>query len=104
MLISYDDVRRYAPRAALLCVLATFVTNASSNDARAVFITVPCALIFLLLCGIYLDQKSRAITLQFHVIAACTFTLFGFGLGSDYVVLHFATGVDHRMYIADIVL
>ena len=104
MLISYDDVRRYAPRAGLFCVFATFVMNASSNDARAVFITVPCALMFLCIATIYLDQKSQAMTLQSQVIAACTFTLFGFGLGSDYVVLNFTTGVSNSIYTADVVL
>ena len=104
MSISYNDVRRYAPRVALFCVFATFVMNASLNNAQVIFVTVPCALVFLWFAILFLEQKRQTATLQFQVISACLFTLLGFALGTDYVCLHFVREMSHSVYIADIVL
>lgn len=104
MLVSIDDIRGYIPGIALFCVVTVFVMSASAEETRVVFITAPCALIFLWLSTILLERKSQTLTLQFNVIAACTFTLYGFTLGADYVFLHMTTGTEYGIFIADIVL
>lgn len=78
--------------------------NASLNNAQVIFVTVPCALVFLWFAILFLEQKRQTATLQFQVISACLFTLLGFALGTDYVCLHFVREMSHSVYIADIVL
>ena len=104
MLSLRDDVRDYSPAIALACVFVTFILNASSKSVQVVGITVNCALIFLLLTTVLLIRKEQTFFIQFHAVAACTFALFGFALGSEYVKLHVQTGGNVATCITIIVL